>query len=73
MPTVVSKDHLHKCVKQYIELRKSKGLTQSAVAYKLGVSASTVEKIEVGKRIPSLPMMERLCIAVGAKLGVVDF
>jgi transcriptional regulator with XRE-family HTH domain len=73
MPKVTSKEGLHKCVKQYIELRKSKKLTQDDVAHKLGVSKSTIRKVETGNRVPSLSMMERLCFAVGGKLSIVDF
>ena len=36
------------------ELRLQKGLTQSELAEKLGISTSMVQKIELGQRFPGL-------------------
>ncbi|WP_069384474.1 MULTISPECIES: helix-turn-helix transcriptional regulator [Halomonas] len=37
-------------------LRKAKGMTQAALADALGVSRNTINSIEVGRYVPSLPL-----------------
>ena len=41
--------------------RVNAGLTQEAVAEKLGVSTSTIKNWEKGKTFPKQPQIERLC------------
>ncbi|HVE90759.1 MAG TPA: helix-turn-helix transcriptional regulator [Actinomycetota bacterium] len=42
------------------ELRTQKGLSQGELAAELGVSRQTINSIEVGRYIPSLPLAIRL-------------
>ena len=37
-------------------LRKEKGMTQAALADAMGVSRNTINSIEVGRYVPSLPL-----------------
>ncbi|WP_163575215.1 helix-turn-helix transcriptional regulator [Halomonas faecis] len=37
-------------------LRKAKGMTQAALADAMGVSRNTINSIEVGRYVPSLPL-----------------
>ncbi|MBD3897270.1 helix-turn-helix transcriptional regulator [Halomonas sp. ML-15] len=41
-------------------LRKACGLTQAALAEAMGVSRNTINSIEVGRYVPSLPLASRL-------------
>ena len=51
-------------------LRTGRGLTQRALAARARVSVVYIEKLEAGERIPTLPTLERLAAAVGARLVV---
>ena len=42
------------------ERRTELGLTQAELAEKVGCTESTISKIESGRVIPSLPMLQRL-------------
>ncbi|MCC5859668.1 MAG: helix-turn-helix transcriptional regulator [Ectothiorhodospiraceae bacterium] len=42
------------------ELRKAQGMTQAALADAMGVSRNTINSIEVGRYVPSLPLALRL-------------
>lgn len=42
------------------ELREAEGLSQGALAEELGVSRQTINSIEVGRYVPSLPLAIRL-------------
>lgn len=41
-------------------LRNERGLTQAALADAMGVSRNTINSIEVGRYVPSLPLALRL-------------
>ncbi len=43
------------------ELRKGAGLSQGELGKELNVSRQTINSIEVGRYIPSLPLALRLC------------
>lgn len=47
-------------------LRTRAGLSQEALACHAGVHPSYVSQIESGARIPSVPVLERILVAVGA-------
>ena len=47
------------------QLRKEKGLTQSALALKLGVSEKTISKWECGNGFPDTTLMLPLCSELG--------
>ena len=48
-------------------LRKQLGWSQEALAEKTGVSAPYITQIEVGKRTPSLDIVEKLAFALGVE------
>lgn len=51
------------------ECRKSKGLTQSQLAEKFGISDKTVSKWETGKSMPDLSLFTPLCDLLGITLN----
>jgi transcriptional regulator with XRE-family HTH domain len=51
-------------------LRKKGGLTQAALAERLGCEPSFVQKLEYGDGTPSLPMLVRIAKQFGVKVGV---
>ena len=48
-------------------LRKKLGWSQELLAEKTGVSAPYITQIEVGKRTPSLDIVEKLALALGVE------
>ena len=57
-----------------LNARKSKGLTQEAVAEKLGVSRQTVSKWETGETLPDIRQSKRLAVLYGVTLDeLIDF
>lgn len=50
-------------------LRAEHGLTQAALAARLGVSRQTVNAIEVGKYDPSLPLAFKIADVFAQKIG----
>lgn len=51
-------------------LRKKLGWSQELLAEKTGVSAPYITQIEVGKRTPSLDIVEKLATALGVEYRV---
>lgn len=51
--------------KQIVERRKHYGISQRDLAEMSGVSARTVEAIELGKANPAIGTLERVCNTVG--------
>lgn len=51
-------------------LRKKLGWSQEFLAEKTGVSAPYITQIEVGKRTPSLDIVERLASALGVEYKI---
>lgn len=49
-------------------LRKEKGLTQTELAEKIGVSCRSVQNYELGLRYPKRDILDRLCSALGTKI-----
>ena len=47
------------------ELRVAKGFTQADLAAEMGVSRQTINSIEVGRYVPSLPLALRLARSFG--------
>jgi len=54
--------------KQLISTRKSKGLSQSALAKKIGMSASQVRNIEKGRCEPTMDFLRRFSYATNTSL-----
>jgi transcriptional regulator with XRE-family HTH domain len=50
--------------------RQAAGLSQRAVAAQAGTSQATLSAYENGRKVPSLPVLERLLHAMGARLAV---
>ncbi len=56
------------------ELRRSKGLSQEALAKEVGVTRQTINSIEKGKYIASLPLAYKISAYFDLKIEVVfDF
>lgn len=51
------------------QLRQDKGLTQEQLAFEAGLDLTYVGGIERGRRNPSLIVMARLAVALGASIG----
>jgi len=56
-----------------ITWRKSRKLSQAALAAKLGVRAATVTRYELGVRMPKPDVMARIYIVTGGKVRPTDF
>ena len=52
--------------------RKCKGLSQEAVAEKLGVSRQTISKWETDETLPDIRQSKRLAVLYGLSLDVID-
>lgn len=52
------------------EFRIKSKLTQEALAEGLDCSVSTIKYVEQGRRVPSLPMLLRICKKVNLKLDL---
>jgi len=50
--------------------RKELGLTQEILAEKVDMSVNTLKCIEQKTRIPSLPMLIRICFALNIKIEI---
>ena len=50
-------------------MRKEAGLTQVGLAKASGVDRATINKVEQGKRSPSIETLEKLARALGAEIG----
>jgi transcriptional regulator with XRE-family HTH domain len=53
-----------------VTTRKAAGLSQRAVAARAGTSQATLSAYENGRKVPSLPVLERLLRVTGARLAV---
>lgn len=45
-------------------LRKAKGFTQAVLGGRMGISQQTIAMLERGHRVPSMRMLERLCMGL---------
>lgn len=52
------------------ELRVQQGLSQTELARRAGMTQPAVARFEAGGTVPTLPLLERLARALGAKLTV---
>jgi DNA-binding XRE family transcriptional regulator len=61
----------YQVVNQMVEARSRAGLTQDAVAERMGTTKSAVSRLEAaGRHTPSLATLERYANAVGCRLQV---
>jgi transcriptional regulator with XRE-family HTH domain len=51
--------------------RKEAGLTQAELARTMGTTQSAISKIESGRTIPTIPLLERLAVATGRPFELV--
>lgn len=49
--------------------RRSLGITQEALAEKVGVSANYISKVERGKERPNLDMLGKICVVININLA----
>ena len=52
-------------------LRQNRGLSQGQLAGEMGVSRQTINSIETGRYVPSLPLAIALCRFFGTSVEVV--
>ena len=55
------------------ELRKSRGISQVELAIHLGVSPSSIYKLEAGKQMPKYPLIRRICAYFDVPLEALEF
>lgn len=51
------------------KIREKRGLTQTALADKVGVHQVTIARIETGERNPSMDLLQRLAKTLRVKVG----
>jgi transcriptional regulator with XRE-family HTH domain len=51
------------------KIREQRGLTQEALAEKVGVSRGYLSRLEMGRHDPPLSLLRRLAKALGVKVG----
>ncbi|WP_020469430.1 helix-turn-helix transcriptional regulator [Zavarzinella formosa] len=54
------------------EMRIKAGLSQAKLSLKAGLTPNTIQSLERGKRIPTLPVMQLLSRALECSMGVWD-
>lgn len=55
------------------ELRNSRGISQVELARHLGVSPSSIYKLEAGKQMPKFPLVRRICAYFDVPLDTLEF
>lgn len=60
----------HAPIRAIIKARMKKGMTQSQVAKKMGTTQSAISRIEAGRSSPTIPYLQRLADALGARLEI---
>jgi transcriptional regulator with XRE-family HTH domain len=55
------------------ELRKSRGISQVELAIHLGVSPSSIYKLEAGRQMPKFPLVRRICAYFDVPLDSLEF
>lgn len=53
-----------------LRARVEKGMTQAAIAKKMGTTQSSIARVESGKSHPTIPFMQRLADALDMKLEI---
>jgi len=60
----------YQVISALIEVRLKKGLTQEALAEKIGTKQSAIARVESGRGNPSLKFLERMITGIGSKLVI---
>ena len=55
------------------ELRRNRGLSQVELAIQLGVSPSSIYKLEAGRQMPKFPLVRRICTFFAVPLEAIEF
>lgn len=55
---------------QVVALRLARGLTQAMLAQRVGTKQSGIARLEGGRHLPSLALLQRVSDAVGARVEV---
>lgn len=55
------------------EIRLKKGVTQKELAKRLGIATNSLSRYEIGERIPSLEMIEKIALALDVSPSVLIF
>lgn len=53
-------------------IRRERGLTQAAVAERIGVGDSLISRYEDGSRLPSFPTFRQLCAVYGVTADAME-
>lgn len=53
-----------------LRARVEKGMTQAAIAKKMGTTQSSIARVEAGKSHPTIPFMQRLAEALDMRLEI---
>jgi len=72
----INNKNVPNCVKQLVVIRKHHGYSQQDVADMVGVSKSSISKIETGSRTPSLLMLiaiAKACSGGDAEVSIVNW
>ena len=59
-------------IQMLIELREQHGLTQTAMADKIGMARNNYSRLESGKHQISLPKLAEILAVFGKQIGAVD-
>lgn len=49
------------------EIRLKNGITQKELAKRLGIATNSLSRYEIGERIPSLEMVDKIAVALGVE------
>lgn len=66
----VQKNTRENLIRQYVECRKEKKMTQADLARRAGIPRSNITRFESGKYNPSLEMMVRIAAALDMRLQI---
>lgn len=60
----------YRLISQIIEARTKKGLTQAALAKKMGTKQSAIARLEAGNANPTLGFLEKASKALGTRINL---
>ena len=60
----------YEIISKMIKMRIEQNLTQEQLAEKIGISKSTISRIESGNQSPSLDFMQKLADGMGKKINI---
>lgn len=66
------KENRKKIGEQIMSIRQAKGITQLELANATGLDRANISKIERGKYNVGIDIIQKICIALGTKLVIVE-